>query len=345
MSDASQKTLSSRSRLDYFVYRFKALDLPSVWRRAREVGKQHRKFAPAVFVDMLWYAGLKDTGFQDYVDWDFAILTRAERATFMTNAISNHIALRYDAREHRKLFEDKIVFNKTFPQYLHREWFEVEPNDADALRDFVTRHGVVIGKVPVSNSGKGIARYEAADVADWAAFRAELIAKGQILLEEYIRQHPALAAVSPDVVNTTRVTTFLDDDGTVQLLSFAQKFGVGKQASDQQSFGGFFTLMDATGKSLGPGYGSHQKIFAKHPVTGASIVDFQLPMVDEVLKLVDEVSRVVPDIRYIGWDVVVTPDGPIIVEGNWMPGAYENKPSATGVRTGSLPHIRRIVGF
>ncbi|MCL2514529.1 MAG: flagellar biosynthesis protein [Microbacteriaceae bacterium] len=341
----AEKTLSRRSRLDYFVYRFKALDLPSVWRRAREVGKQHGKFAPFVYVDMLYYAGFKDTGFQDYVDWDFAILTRAERATFMTNAISNHIALRYDAAAQRTLFEDKIAFNKTFGAYLHREWFEVEPNDADALRDFVTRHGVVIGKVPVSNSGKGVERYEAADVTDWAAFRAELLGKGQVLLEEYIRQHAALSAVSPDVVNTTRVTTFLDDAGVVQLLSFAQKFGIGKQASDQQAFGGFFTLMDSSGKSLGAGYGSHQKIYAKHPVTGASITDFQLPMADEVLKLVDEVSRVRPDIRYVGWDVVVTPDGPIIVEGNWMPGAYENKPSATGVRTGSLPRIRKIVGF
>ena len=87
------------------------------------------------------------------------------------------------------------------------------------------------------------------------------------------------------------------------------------------------------------------KIILANPRGFCAGVNMAIECVDEVLKLVDEVSRVVPDIRYVGWDVVVTPDGPIIVEGNWMPGAYENKPSATGVRTGSLPHIRKIVGF
>ena len=341
----AEKTLSTRSRLDYFAERFKALDLPSVWRRAREVGDQHHKWAPAVFVDMLWYAAFRDTGFQDYVDWDFAMLTRRERSTFMTNAISNHIALRYDAKDHRTDFEDKIAFNRIFDRYLHREWFDVTAGDAADLRDFVSRHGVVIAKVPVSNSGYGVARYEASEIEDWDAFRDELVAKGQVLVEEYIRQHAGLSAVSPGVVNTTRVTTFLGDDGEVRVMSFAQKFGVGEKASDQQAFGGFFTLMDSEGRSLGPGYGSHQHIYRTHPETGASIVEFQLPMADQVLALASEVSNIIPEVRYIGWDFVVTDDGPILVEGNWMPGAYENKPSATGKRTGSLPYFREVIGF
>ena len=338
-------SLSLRSRLSYFGERFRALNLPSVWRRSKEVGVQHGKWAPAVFVDMLWYAGFRDTGFQDYVDWDFAMLGRAERATFMTNAISNHLALRFDAPAFRGRFENKIEFNRLFDRYLGREWFEVEPSTVNELREFVTKHEVVIGKVPVSNSGYGVSRYEAAEVDDWPAFRTELLEKGQTLLEEYIVQHPALTEVSPHIVNTTRVTTFRDNAGTVHLLSLAQKFGVGKGASDQQAFGGFFTLLDERGESKGPGYGSHQHIYANHPDTGKSIVDFRLPMAAEVLALAREASGVVPEIRYIGWDVVVTPSGPIIVEGNWMPGAYENKPSATGVRTGSLPHFREVMHF
>lgn len=337
--------LGLKSRLAYLRWRLSALDLPSTWKRAREVGVQHGKWAPAVFADMIWWAAFRDTGFQDYVDWDFAILSGAERSTYMTNALSNHIAERFNEPSKRELFQDKIVFNRLFDGYLHRAWFEVEANDVDALRDFVTTHGVVIAKVPVSNSGYGVARYDAVDIEDWDAFRSMLIEKGQVLLEEFISQHPALTAVSPHIVNTTRITTFLDEDGTVHVLSFAQKFSVGTGASDQQSFGGFFTLLDREGKSQGPGYGSHQRIYATHPDTGASIVDFRLPHAADMLALAEDVSRVVPEIRYVGWDLVLTPDGPVVVEGNWMPGAYENKPSATGIRTGSRPRFREVIGF
>lgn len=331
-------------RLDYFAYRVRNLKPGSVVTRAREVAKAHKKPTAAVLGDMLLWSAFRDTGFQDYVDWDFAVLSRAERATYMTNAYSNHLAVRFNEPAYRHLFENKIHFNREFAADLHRAWLDVEVSSVEQLRDFVVAHKVVMGKVPVSNSGYGVARYSAADVTDWAAFREQLIARGQTLVEEYIgNQHPDIAAVAPGVVNTTRVTTFFD--GTdVHVLSFAQKFGMGSSASDQQAFGGMFTLLNAEGHSLGPGYGSHQNIYRVHPETGASIVDFQLPMTAEVLQLADTVSRRIPQIPYVGWDIVVGADGPTLLEGNWMPGAYENKPTATGIRTGSRPLFREVMG-
>jgi hypothetical protein len=75
------------------------------------------------------------------------------------------------------------------------------------------------------------------------------------------------------------------------------------------------------------------------------IGDFQLPMMDEVRAFIDRVARVVPQVQYVGWDVVVTPDGPVLVEGNWGAGVYENKPSVTGIRTGHKARYREAIGF
>ncbi|TQL47915.1 putative polysaccharide biosynthesis protein [Homoserinimonas aerilata] len=339
----SKKSLDLGARLKYFVDRVRGFNGSALWSRARAVAAQHGKNPVAIVVDMLWSAAFRSAPFQDYVDWDFAILNRTERATYMTHAISNHLAMTFDEPAYRGLFHDKIEFNKTFDGFLGREWLDVREASAEELQDFVERHGVVMGKVPFSDSGHGVERYEAAATSDWAAFRSELLTKGQTLVEEYITQHPVLAAVCPGTANTTRVTTFFDGS-TTHVLSMAQKFGRG-QASDQQTFGGFYTMLDLDGASRGPGYDSHDGVHPTHPESGVSIPDFRLPMIDELFAFMQEIGRVVPQMRYVGWDVVIGEKGPVLVEGNWAAGVYENKPSITGIRTGSLPRYREVIGF
>ena len=175
------------------------------------------------------------------------------------------------------------------------------------------------------------------------SLRATLLSKGQTLLEEYITQHPVLAEICPGTANTTRITTFFDGS-TTHILSIAQKFGRGA-ASDQQTYGGFYTMLDDDGLSRGPGYDSHDGNHPTHPESGVSIVDFRLPLMSELRAFMDAVARVVPDMQYIGWDIVMAESGPVLVEGNWAAGVYDNKPSITGIRTGSLPRFRAAIGF
>lgn len=337
------KSLGVKIRLQYLWRRIRGFDAASVTARARAAAAAHGKSTPAVFIDMLWSAVFRNVAFQDYVDYDFAVLTRSERATFMTHSLSNHIAMKYNHPDYREVFHDKIVFNRAFDAHLGREWLDVSAATADEVHEFTERHGRVMGKVPVSDSGHGVSRYEAADITDWEMFRSELIAKGQTLLEEYIKQHPTLAAVCPGTANTTRVTTFFDGTKT-HVLSMAQKFGRG-EASDQQTYGGFYTMLNLDGSSRGRGYDSHDNVHETHPESGVSIPDFQLPLVDELFEFVDQVARVVPRMQYIGWDVVIGETRPILVEGNWAAGVYENKPSVTGIRSGSLPRFREAIGF
>ncbi|HEY0247772.1 MAG TPA: sugar-transfer associated ATP-grasp domain-containing protein [Gryllotalpicola sp.] len=332
-----------RSRLAFLLTRAKGLDLPSVRRRAVLAARQHHRSAPLVLADMLWSAVFNDTAFNDYFELDFAMLSRAERRTFMTSPLSNHIALGHDAPAQRELFLDKISFNRLFAPYLGREWLDLRAAGPDALREFGTRHPLVIGKIPDGQAGNGVERYASAEVADWAAFHGGLLAKGQLLVEQNIRQHPVLEATAPGTVNTTRVNTFFDGT-TVHVLSWAQKFGRGA-VSDQPISGGFYTMLDEDGRSYGAGHtGKNASSFPTHPDSGASIVDFRLPLVAELKELIDTVGRVVPEVPYVGWDFVIGADGPLVLEGNWLPGIYEHKPSVTGIRTGTRPRFEKVIG-
>jgi len=331
------------TRLRYLAGRARRIDVGSVIERAKEASTQHGKALPLVVADMLYQAGVKNVGFQDYIDYDFAILTPAERATYMTHPVSNQISQKYDHPDYRGLFQDKVEFDKTFSDFLRRDWMVLDADNADELRAFTERLGTIVTKEPVGQAGTGVHRYHAADVEDWSTFHRGLLERGEILVEEVIRQHDDLAAVCPGTVNTTRVTAFFDGQKT-HILAMAQKFGRGA-VSDQMTFGGFYTMLDENGHALGAGYDSHGHVHELHPDSGVRIADFQLPMIDEVKAFVDQVARVVPQVQYVGWDIVVGPDGPVLVEGNWGAGVYENKPSVTGIRTGHKPRYQAAIGF
>jgi hypothetical protein len=53
----------------------------------------------------------------------------------------------------------------------------------------------------------------------------------------------------------------------------------------------------------------------------------------------------VPEIPYVGWDVAIAPDRPVIIEGNYNTGVFQMKPSITGSKIGLLPKFKAVIDF
>lgn len=330
------------ARVQYAWNRAKRFSPGRIWKLARAIGREHGKWALPVFVDMLWWAAFHDTAFIDYYEADFASLRPAERRTFMTSLIQHHIANRVNDPDAAEVFADKRRFNRRFAQYIRREWIDLEHAGVEELRDFAQRHPVIIAKIPISREGHGVFRHDTTGIEDWAAFHAGLIADGKLLIEQPIVQHPVLAAYCSGTVNTTRVTTYFDGDRVHRLVR-AQKFGRGS-VSDQFSWGGFFTMLDDDGRAVGQGHsGKNDTFYPVHPDSGLSIPEFQVPLWPQVTALLDEVARVEPDVPYVGWDIAVGPEAPVLIEGNWIPGLYESRVLATGIRQGSRPQHEAVM--
>jgi len=77
-----------------------------------------------------------------------------------------------------------------------------------------------------------------------------------------------------------------------------------------------------TGKITSPAQVKSGELYAEHPITGTRIVGFEVPYWREILEMIERAARVVPEIAYVGWDVAVTPSGPVILEGNHNPGYH-----------------------
>ncbi len=332
-----------RARLKYLLNRARRLSPANLLGFARAVSRSSGRPRLFVVIDMLWCSVVYETGFQDYFDWDFHLLTRRERRTYMTHPKSNHLVERYNQPAFRHTFRDKIEFNTAFAPYVGREWLDVRTASADELRAFAERHGRIMAKVPDSLSGLGIRSHLAADVTDWSAFRDELLAGRQFLVEEFITQHPDMASLNPSSVNSLRMITFCED-GRTTLLAAVLKIGNGGDV-DNFSANGMYTMLDDEGVARHPAFDAAGGTFAVHPLSGTSIVGFRVPLFAETLALLDEVAPIVRQMPYIGWDVAIGPDRPMLIEGNPNSGVYQLKPSISGVRTGLLPRYRAAMHF
>lgn len=78
------------------------------------------------------------------------------------------------------------------------------------------------------------------------------------------------------------------------------------------------------------------KVYEKHPITKAKLVGVQVPYWNEIKTMLIKAAQKIPQVAYVGWDVAITPDGPILIEGNTTPGyRYYQIPAHMTDKTGN----------
>lgn len=137
-------------------------------------------------------------------------------------------------------------------------------------------------------------------------------------IEPYIEQHPSLNALYPDALNTVRVVTICREKNVTIYYSVIM---IGSEGSHVSGIplGGIVVNVDNSGMLCSLGHKSKKPHFGKlthHPDTGMKLQGFQLPMWGEVIQLAKEAHMALQDIPSIGWDIAITPTGPIIIEAN-----------------------------
>lgn len=63
-------------------------------------------------------------------------------------------------------------------------------------------------------------------------------------------------------------------------------------------------------------YSKNGDSFEVHPVTNVSFLGYEIPFWNEVVNLCKRAALLIPEVRCVGWDVAITPNKPIIIEGN-----------------------------
>ncbi len=282
--------------------------------------QQNHKRVRRIKKDMLFSRMYYEISFVQYFLFEFEKKSHIGRREY----VGSHEKTKYTDDLHLtsdiyQIFRNKYTAFQTFQPYYRREMVQLKgESDKAAFLDFAQRHPRFILKVEDEALGNGIRivdLHESGQSAE-AAF-AEITADGRgYLAEELIVQAPELAAVHPSSVNTVRFVTYLKEDHVMHLFSFL-RMGAGGGIIDNATAGGISAAIDMeTGIVTTPGCREDMSRFLCHPDTGVQIIGMQIPRWNELLTLADQLARVVPEQKYVGWDLALTKDGWVMVEGN-----------------------------
>ena len=228
--------------------------------------------------------------------------------------------------------EDKYRAYKMLKPYYKREVIEVRSmEDLPVFEDFARKFNVFVVKPADYSFGIGVHKFHMDEFAgDYAAALQSILNEGKainekhpskttrMVLEELINQDESLAVLHRNSVNGIRATAVRGKDGKIHIYHPWIKAGVGGTFVASAALDGFDAEIDSkTGVVITDGYQESGNVYKVHPDSGITIKGFQIPKWDELVQFVDEIMNAIPDYGYVGWDLVLTPDGWCVMEGNY----------------------------
>ena len=329
-------------------YIFKVLAHASFGKMKTAIKAVHEKSGKnsvKIFFDMLWCAKRYGAGYYDYQIFAFYNLNKEQRKTFVTRLISKKFNTFMNNYDYAHFLENKDEFNELYKDYIGREFVRMESATKDEVKKFLSTKEYVFCKLQDKECGIGCERIKVSDYENLDDLYDYLTEKGFCTIEENIVQHPAMSKLYSNAVNSMRIITVLDAQKVAHCVYIVQKMGLGGSVIDNNCL---FTPVDIeTGKIKFPAHsGDTTKgiIYEEHPDTHVKLQGYQLPFVKEAVEMCLKAATVVPEIRYVGWDVAITPNGPAIIEGNtYCAHDFWQLPPHTPDKIGMLPTLKKYI--
>jgi hypothetical protein len=170
------------------------------------------------------------------------------------------------------------------------------------------------------NGGKGCYKIDSSQIRnDYFERIYRTIINAKYIMQVAINQHRYINEIYPLSVNTIRIHTCIDKNSRVNIISAYMRFGSKGGIVEGGDLGTIFIKVDMERGVLGRiaqknfQYGG--QIYENHPDTGFSFDGFQIPYFLESLNMVKEATYLLPA-PLVGWDVAISENGPILLEGN-----------------------------
>lgn len=256
----------------------------------------------------------------EYFQFRFFEKKDADRKAWAGTGFMYEYQLQMNPKSERTILDDKTKFYKYYQNYFVHKVADI--NELESHPDLISAllqnpSGKLVFKVADGKCGVQV------EIKSVNEFTAESLVnfmkqKQYDLVEEFIIQHHKLQELSPSAVNTVRIFTQLNQKNEVEILGCRQRISVNSSVDNMAAGNLAASIDEATGMINGPAVYSDitKPEVLKHPLTGVGIIGFQVPFWKETMLMVKEAALAHPQNRSIGWDIVITENGPGFIEGN-----------------------------
>lgn len=281
----------------------------------RQVKKESGWTSAQVRAHMKRYGVLYDIIKPYYVLYRAWELSDEEMDSYARQKNSETIWARYNNREECRVLAEKHRFDEVYKDYIGRKFWVNRDTSFEEFSEFAEGVEYVFCKPIESGGGLGTEKHK---VEDKKTLYDMLMNKERLLVEECIKQHPAVEEFVPGCVNTIRVVVINTEEG-VRTICAGMRFGH-SSITDNFSHDGMVADIDIeTGTIITDAIDKKGNIYELHPVSGKRFKGFEIPNWDKVRALTESAMSVQKGVNYVGWDVAVCEDKAVLVEGNSMP--------------------------
>ncbi|MFN3754462.1 sugar-transfer associated ATP-grasp domain-containing protein [Flavobacterium sp.] len=305
-------------RILYFFYYLKRLDQKKFWLFLNFVSLQKKVSKFKILCDVV-YASLKyNISILEYFQFRFFEKKSAERKKWAGTGFMYEYQKIMNPIGERNILDDKTLFHKMYAPFFKHKVYNLETliNDRSSVEEMLKGRKIVL-KVSDGKCGVGIEFKDATSFTPDSLIAYMTLHKFD-LVETYIEQHEDLMKLSPSAVNTVRIFTQLNEFNSVDIIGCRLRISINCTVDNMAAGNIAAPIHPDTGIVVGPGvYSDITKTPESiHPVTQVPIEGFVVPFWEECVQLAKDAALMHPQNRSIGWDIVVTPDGPGLIEGN-----------------------------
>lgn len=285
----------------------------------KKVSKKYHKSYIGMMLDTVISVKKYGIGLTDYLNYQFYLKNKEERSEYAGIKIQNTFYEKVSPSAYKERYTIKPNFLKEFKAYTKRDCFVPDGKNRIEFANYLKGKEYFMSKPYDGLGGADVSKVCVKDIENIDDYY-DYITEKHLFLEDLVIQHPDLNKLCKASVNTIRIMTF-NDHGTPHILWAGLRIGNGINSVDNFHAGGMASVIDLkTGKLVNPAIDKDLNEYTVHPKTKTKIVGFQVPYFNEVKEMVLKAALESDKILVVGWDVAVTPDGPVIIEGNRRPG-------------------------